>query len=223
MQRIVLLLLTFMGAASGLFYGTTDLPDGDAEMFCSTEAGFDIGRDLPEELTWNYSQIPKGQWFRMHGQIRRTSYDAPDSVLRRDDPQRQGNCYFQIESNAMTEYIQNIPFPRATAMSTPYNYYFSASMFDDTGRVRIALEWYDEQNRLLNSTSIHSNNRIDTANVSRLNEAKLGKIVQDAKTMLIRIKTDPLVSKSESMSYSIDMIHVVFFPDHIFGNGRPSK
>ena len=62
-----------------------------------------------------------------------------------------------------------------------------------------------------------------TANGSRLNEAKLGKIVQDAKTMLIRIKTDPLVSKSQPKSYSIDMIHVVFFPDHIFGNGRPSK
>ncbi|CAF0986566.1 unnamed protein product [Adineta ricciae] len=200
MQRIIFLLLTFTVSTGGLFYGTTDLPDGDAEMFCSIQAGFDIGRDLPEEWTWNYSQIPKGQWFRMHGQIRRMSYDAPDSVLRRDDPQRQGNCYFQIESNTMTEYIQNIPFPRATAM-----------------------KWYDEHNRLMNSTSIQSNNQIDSDNVSRLNEAKLGKIVQDAQTMLIRIKTNPLVSKSEPMSYSIDMIHVVFFPDHIFGNGRPSK
>ena len=58
-------------------------------------------------------------------------------------------------------------------------------------------------------------------NVSRLNEARLGKIVPDAKTMLIRIITDSSLSTSENTSYFIDMINVVFFPDHIFNSGRP--
>ncbi|UJR16509.1 hypothetical protein I4U23_003411 [Adineta vaga] len=220
MQKL-LLLLFIPSSIVCLFYGTTDLPDGDAEMLCATQAGFDIGRDLSDELKSDYSRIPKGLWYRIRGQIRRISYDASESILRHDDPQRQGNCYFQVESNMETEYIQSIPFPRASSMSAPYNYYFSALMNDNNNGIHISLEWYDDENKLMNSTSIHSIDTMNTSNVSRLNEAKLGKIVPDAKTMLIRIITDSSLSTSENTSYFIDMINVVFFPDHIFNSGRP--
>jgi hypothetical protein len=54
------------------------------------------------------------------------------------------------------EYIQSIPFPRASSPDGAYNYYFSALMADFDGGIQIQLEWYDDQNELMNSTSIHS-------------------------------------------------------------------
>jgi len=151
------LIFIFLIASSFSWYqGRTDLLDGDAEMSCATLAGSDIGQDLSDEFKSDYSKMPKGQWFRIHGQIRRMSYDAPESILRYDDLQRQGNCYFQVDSGMEAEYIQNIPFPRASSLSVPYNYYFEALMADFDGGIQIKLEWYDDKNELMNSTSIQS-------------------------------------------------------------------
>jgi hypothetical protein len=138
------------------YHGRTDLPDGDAETSCATLAGFDIGQELPSQFKSDYVKMPKGQWFRLRGQIRRMSYDLPESILRHDDLQRQGNCYFQADSGMEAEYIQSIPFPRTSSSSPPYNYYFSSSMADYDGGIQIQLEWYDDKNELINSTSIHS-------------------------------------------------------------------
>jgi len=168
MQRATPLFLAFVFLVTPSFswyQGRTDLPDGDAETSCATLAGFDIGRDLSNEFKSDYSKIPKGQWFRIRGQIRRMSYDAPESVLRHDDTQRQGNCYFHADSGMEAEYIQSVPFPRTSPSSPPYNYYFSASMADYDSGIHIQLEWYNEKNELLNTTSIHSssvNNQMDT-------------------------------------------------------------
>ncbi len=138
------------------YEGRTDLPDGDAETSCATLTGSDIGQDLSDEFKSDSSKMPKGQWFRIRGQIRRMSYDASESILRHDDLQRQGNCYFQVDSGVDAEYIQSIPFPRTPSSIAPYNYYFSALMADFDGGIQIQLEWYDDNNELMNSTSIQS-------------------------------------------------------------------
>jgi hypothetical protein len=156
--RLLSLIFVFLvtPSSSSWYQGRTDLPDGDAETSCTTLAGFDIGQDLPDQFKSDYSKIPKGQWFRIHGQIRRMSYDAPESVLRQDDLQRQGNCFFQVDLGIEAEYIQSVPFPRASSLSVPYNYYFSALMADHDGGIQIQLEWYDDKNELMNSTGIQS-------------------------------------------------------------------
>jgi hypothetical protein len=153
---LFLIFLFLVTPSFSWYQGRTDLPDGDAEISCEELAGSDIGQDLSDELKSDYSKVPKGQWFRLRGQILRMSYDAPESILRHDDLQRQGNCYFQTNSGMEAEYIQSIPFPRANSPESAYNYYFSALMADFDGGIQIQLEWYDDQNELMNSTSIHS-------------------------------------------------------------------
>jgi hypothetical protein len=54
------------------------------------------------------------------------------------------------------EYIQSILFPQTSSSGVPYNYYFSALMADFDGGIQIQLEWYDDKNELMNSTSIQS-------------------------------------------------------------------
>jgi hypothetical protein len=54
-------------------------------------------------------------------------------------------------------------------------------------------------------------------------EAHVGKVVPDAKAMLIRITIDSFPWRSENTQHSIDMISVVFFPDNIPGSGRPGQ
>ncbi|CAF2389689.1 unnamed protein product [Rotaria sp. Silwood2] len=158
MNRLAsLFVLVIIGSRSnGWYHGRTDLYDGDAEVSCETSTGSDIGRALPDEFRSDYSKIPKGAWFRVYGQIHRMSYDRSDSLLRQDDPQRQGNCYFQADAGMNAEYIQNIHFPRSLYSGASYNYFFSASMAGYDEGIQIQLEWYDERNELINSTSIHS-------------------------------------------------------------------
>lgn len=56
------------------------------------------------------------------------------------------------------------------------------------------------------------------------NEAHLGKVVIDAKTMLIRIHINSNSSgQIKNNKHAIDMINVVFFPDNIPDSGRPGK
>lgn len=153
----VVFVCTFLVVSiSGWYQDRTDLPDGDAEISCSTSAGLDIGQDLSEQLKFDYVKMPKAQWFRLRGQILRVSYDSAESILRHDDLQRQGNCYFQAISGVETEYIQSVPFPRASSWDSAYNYYFSARMAHFNGQIQIQLEWYDENNVLMNSTAIQS-------------------------------------------------------------------
>jgi hypothetical protein len=170
MRKAASLFLAFVFIISPSFswyHGRTDLPDGDAETSCATLAGFDIGDDLPNQFKSDYSKIPKGQWFRLRGQIRRMAYDSPESILHHDDPHRQGNCYFHVGSGMEAEYIQSIPFPRSSSTSVPFNYYFSASMADYDGGIQIQIEWYDDKNEFMNSTSIHSYIPSDPTNTSK--------------------------------------------------------
>lgn len=159
MQKAAFIVFAFtllIVSTFGWYEDRTDLPDGDAEISCSTSAGLDIGQDLPEQLRSDYLKIPKVQWFRLRGQILRMSYDSLESILHHDDLQRQGNCYFHAISGIETEYIQSMPFPRASSSDSAYNYYFSARMADFNGGIQIQLEWYDENNVLINSTAIQS-------------------------------------------------------------------
>lgn len=55
------------------------------------------------------------------------------------------------------------------------------------------------------------------------NPAQLGKVVVNAKTMIIRIYIDATTGQTNTSGYAIDMINVVFFPDNIPGSGRPGK
>jgi hypothetical protein len=54
-------------------------------------------------------------------------------------------------------------------------------------------------------------------------EAQLGKVVVNAKAMLIRINIEASLLRSDKTQHLIDMISVVFFPDNIPGSGRPGK
>ena len=55
------------------------------------------------------------------------------------------------------------------------------------------------------------------------NPAQLGKVVVNARTMIIRIHIDAASGQTNSNGHAIDMINVVFFPDNIPGSGRPGK
>lgn len=157
MRKAAFIFLTFFVASSfGWYQDRTDLPDGDAETACATLAGEDIGQDLSEQYKSDYSKMPKAQWFRLRGQILRMSYDASTSTVHHENVQRQGNCYFQANSGLETEYIQSIPFPRAFSADSAYNYYFSGLMADFDAGIQIQLEWYNENNELMNSTTIQS-------------------------------------------------------------------
>ncbi|CAF0880618.1 unnamed protein product [Rotaria sordida] len=54
-------------------------------------------------------------------------------------------------------------------------------------------------------------------------EEKLGKLIINAATMLIRINIKSFPWQSATTRQAIDMISVYFFPDNISGSGRPGK
>lgn len=157
MRQTAFILCAFLVVSAFEWYqNRTDLPDGDAELGCAVSSGLDIGQDLPDQYKSDYSHMPKAQWFRLRGQLIRMSYDATTSDLPRENFQQQGNCYFQANSGLETEYIQSIPFPRAFSSASAYNYYFSALMADFDGGIEIQLEWYNDNNELMNTTMIRS-------------------------------------------------------------------
>jgi hypothetical protein len=82
---LFLISIFFVAPSFSWYQGRTDLLDEDAEISCATLAGSDIGQDLSDEMKSDYSKMPKGQWFRIRGQLLRISYDAPESILRHAD------------------------------------------------------------------------------------------------------------------------------------------